>query len=710
MFHARTAMTCRSTPVGRNSRRRPTGARRATFAAVALILGGGGLVAANVYASASENWGGGANQNGTDQVKSGTVTIDCPDVGQKLTDVPNAAKQNVDTELSTLDKQITEAYERLASTRQAQADDANYVQNEILGPLKDNRSAVIDRIKADYQKAGGTAPGAVDGMAACTGMAADQGQPPADGQNGEGGGDQQNGSGGQDAGQQQGDGGQAVSGPVASDFVDITTVQPDVRKPAPQVGASTGEFVTKCGVNENGKHNTDNVIVAPGVKNGAHHLHDYVGNQSNDAFATNDTFAAAETSCDDQGDKSSYYWPVLRVQDGTQDFDQDADGGGKEGNVGRILVAKQAEIKFVGSPTGEVVGMPRFLRIITGDAKAFTNGPANANAHWSCTGFEDKVQLTDKYPICPQGSQVVRSFAFQSCWDGQNIDSANHRTHVAFADAGGNCQNGFKAIPQLTMRLVYDAPQPSIDNGQVKNAYAVDGFPEQLHKPITDHDDFINVMTDDLMNQVVGCINDGRQCGGGADDQPPATSAPSDQPSSGGDNGSAPGNGGGTGDDNGAGGNGGGTGDDNGAPGNGGGSNSGGGNQTEQPPVDTPGTAPDATPGGEGAGGGSHVDHGGATPKVDTTPKSAPNDESAAPQGASGDDNTGQAPVTGDATAAAAAPAGGGDTSVPPAQTEPQAVTGGLAETGAQLWPAAIGGVLVIMGLLLLRRIGRRSV
>ncbi len=41
---------------------------------------------------------------------------------------------------------------------------------------------------------------------------------------------------------------------------------------------------------------------------------------------------------------------------------------------------------------------------------------------------------------------MVRTFAFQSCWDGQNIDSANHRTHVAFADARGNCQNGFKAI------------------------------------------------------------------------------------------------------------------------------------------------------------------------------------------------------------------------------------------------------------------------
>ena len=61
---------------------------------------------------------------------------------------------------------------------------------------------------------------------------------------------------------------------------------------------------------------------------------------------------------------------------------------------------------------------------------------------------------------------MVRTFAFQSCWDGKNIDSANHRTHVAFADADGSCANGFKAIPQLTMRLVYDVPAPSLRTGR----------------------------------------------------------------------------------------------------------------------------------------------------------------------------------------------------------------------------------------------------
>ena len=508
--------------MGRNTRKRRTPlANKAIAASAALALGGGGLIWANFYASAHES--NNSSQNQTKAAAAQVATISCPDVGQKLTSVPTAARAGVDKELALLDKQITEAYARLASTRQAQTNDASFVQNAIVGPLKDKRSATIDRIRIDITRVGGSFNSSLSQLAACTTQTANT---TAGGQNGgqQNGGQQNNGgnqasaspsasAGQNNGGQQAGNGGQAGNGPVAADFVDITKVQANVKaKPRKTGNASTGTFTTRCGVNANGSHNTDNVIVAPGVTNGAHHLHDYVGNQSNDAFANNNTFAAAQTSCSNQGDKSSYYWPVVRIQNGTQDFDQNNDGGGKEGNVGKILVAKQAQIKFVGSPTSKVTAMPQFLRIITGDAKTLTNGLANANAHWSCTGFENKVQLTEQYPICPQGSSVVRTFAFQSCWDGTNIDSANHRTHVAFADANGNCANGFKAIPQLTMRLVYDVPAPVLANGQVKNPYAVDGFPEQLHKPSTDHDDFINVMNANLNNKVANCINTGQRC------------------------------------------------------------------------------------------------------------------------------------------------------------------------------------------------------
>ncbi|MFF0042883.1 DUF1996 domain-containing protein [Streptomyces mirabilis] len=689
------------------------GAQRATFAAAALILGGGGLVAVNVYASATESGSDGQANPNNQTWASGAATIDCPDVGSELAEVPQQARAEVDKEFALLDQQVSEAYARMTSEQQAKAQDADFFQNAILGPLKEKRGAVIDRIKTDFKNAGAEAPNSIDDLATCTAVPADQTQNNAGGQNGDG--QQQNNNGGQQGGQQGGgqQGAGAVSGPVAADFVDITTLQPNVpQKPGNGDNASTGTFTSSCGVNANKKFNTDNVIVAPGVTNGAHHLHDYVGNQSNDAFATNDDLANAETTCQNQGDKSTYYWPVLRVQDGTQEFDADKNGGGLEGNVGKVLQAKQAQIEFIGNPQSKVVEMPTFLRIITGDAKAFTNGPANANAHWSCTGFEDKVQLTDKYPICPQGSSVVRSFAFQSCWDGQNIDSANHRTHVAFADANGNCAGGFKAIPQLTMRLIYDVPAPTLENGQVKNPYAVDGFPEQVHKAITDHDDFINVFDASLMREMVDCINAGRQCGDGA--------------------------GGGAGGDNGG---------NDGAGGGGGGAGTGepsqdepspspdassGGDdatasatptdaQTAQPPVSTPGTT-EPTRGGQTTGTGTGTGTGDTVvvPKADTSPSAAASDTAAAPQGGApehqGSEAThrAQTPAAGadapSTQATAQDTSQAGSQSQSQSQTEPQAVTGDLADTGTNLWPAAAGGVLVIAGLVLLRRIRRGSV
>ncbi|MFJ8824976.1 DUF1996 domain-containing protein [Streptomyces sp. NPDC102467] len=506
--------------MGRTSRKRRSSlATRMTIASAALLLGGGGLVAVNVYASAQEDSGQEAGsetqqQQQLQQQQQQVATIDCPDVGNALPDVPDSARGQVDGELAAMDSQITEAYQRLASNRQAAVQDPNFVQNSILGPLKDKRGAALGRIGQDIQRSGGNPPQQLDAMAACTGRSAEQQQPqqqqqppqqqqqsqqqqqqsqqPATAGGNAGNGNAANGNAG------------SANGPDASDFVDIKSVQPNVATARNQRAASRGTFTTACGRNENGKFNPDNVIVAPGVSNGAHHMHDYVGNQATDAFASDDKLANGQTSCRNQGDKSTYYWPVLRLQNGKAEADANADGGGKDQNVGEIQTPSSVTLQFDGNPTSKVVAMPRFLRIITGDAKAFTNGNANANASWSCTGFENR-QLKDKYPICPRGSKVVRSFRFQSCWDGANADSANHRTHVAFEDQRtGACPGGFKAIPQLVQRIVYNVPPGP--------GFAVDSFPEQLHKPVTDHGDFINVFDAKLMQRVANCINRGDRC------------------------------------------------------------------------------------------------------------------------------------------------------------------------------------------------------
>lgn len=286
-----------------------------------------------------------------------------------------------------------------------------------------------------------------------------------------------------------------TKGSIPADFVDIRRVKTGAPPPEPGRDASTGTFVSRCGTNEDDHNNADDFLFAPRVLGGARYLQDYVGNRSTNAASTDKTLAAAATTCR-LDDRSTYFWPVLRVP-GTTDTD-----GRKQENLGQVLRPASVLLQFRGNPRGDVAAMPRFLRITTGNAAAATQNGADANAAWSCTGFTNRV--TTKYPLCPRGGQVVRTLDFPSCWDGRHTDSAGHRAHVVFPDAAGACPTGTKAIPQLRLRLTYKVPRgPS---------FLVDTTPEQLHNPITDHASFENVMPTRLMNSVVSCINRGRDC------------------------------------------------------------------------------------------------------------------------------------------------------------------------------------------------------
>ncbi|MFH8403852.1 DUF1996 domain-containing protein [Streptomyces sp. NPDC018019] len=409
---------------------------------------------------------------------TGTVagrTISCPDVGQRLRSLPTAAAPEVNRQLGQLEEQVARAFQRWTADPGA--------QDRVLRGLEQDRKATIGRITDALRRAGGQ-PGTLDGLSACRPTERDS-------------------AAAQNVPRGARDGNSADNGPFRDDFVDITTVRPNTRDGAERGrGAASGSFRSECGRNENGHNNPDNLIVAPGVGNGAHHMHDYVGNLATDAFSSDRELAGAGTTCGN-GDRSTYYWPVLRLRDNGRERDADAPGGGQDGNVGTILRPAEVSLTFDGTGTGKVSAMPPFLRNLTGDAKALTNGPANANASWSCTGFEDR-QLKNKYPVCPRGSKVVRSLVFPSCWDGRNIDSANHRTHVVFPDGNGRCRDGFRAVPRLVQRLTYAIPP--------NTPYAVDSFPDQLHNPVTDHGDFINVMPQRLMRTAVDCVNSGRDC------------------------------------------------------------------------------------------------------------------------------------------------------------------------------------------------------
>ncbi|MEU8548937.1 DUF1996 domain-containing protein [Streptomyces roseoverticillatus] len=470
----------------RNRARRPRGRRsgRAVALPIAAVVAAAG-VAAGSWALFFQSSG----------EKTEAVTISCPDVANLLTNVPVAARQAVDMSVASLNEQLNNAVTQLDQARAAGAQNSNDV---LLTDLERQRRQSLGTMSAAITQAAGQPP-SLEKMAPCVfkRQAVDNSGQSVSALAGRNGKRNRNRNG-------NGDGDAADSGLSRRDFADITKVEPNVENPRQQRNASVGSFVSECGRNENQHFNSDNVIVAPGVSNGAHHMHDYVGNLTTDANSDLDSLKASGTTCAD-GDRSAHYWPVLRLLDGSRERDAAAPGGGRDKNVGKILTPSSVTLSYKGNAVSNVTPMPQDMRLITGDAKAFTNGQKDARASWSCTGFENR-ELKTKYPVCPPGSQVVRSLKFPDCWDGRNLDSANHRTHVAFSNDNNTCKKGFQAIPQLTQRLTYDVPPNSF--------FAIDSFPEQRHQPVTDHGDFINVMTPGQAKRAADCINLGQQCKG----------------------------------------------------------------------------------------------------------------------------------------------------------------------------------------------------
>ncbi|WP_035851911.1 DUF1996 domain-containing protein [Kitasatospora azatica] len=286
--------------------------------------------------------------------------------------------------------------------------------------------------------------------------------------------------------------------PGSPDYVRITEVgaEPPTGPPGPD--ASTGSYTEDCGRNQQQHRNTDNVVISPGNVGGAHHVHDYVGNLSTNALSTDQTLAAAGTSCVG-GDLSSYYWPVLRRTDRGASPDSQDD---EHGNSGEILDPESVSVEFLGNPWSQVVPMPRFLRLLEGDPTAGTDGGAQGHARWGCSGFPDRA--TTRYPLCPGSSLLTRTLDFPSCWDGRSTDSSDHRTQAVFPGPSGVCPRDTFAIPHLRVTVGY-RPPPG-------RAFALDAFPEQQHDPTTDHGVFIDVMTDSRMASVVACLNQNRNC------------------------------------------------------------------------------------------------------------------------------------------------------------------------------------------------------
>ncbi|MGV9755058.1 hypothetical protein ACWDUC_04380 [Streptomyces tricolor] len=135
--------------------------RVAVIGGAAAVVLSGAVIAGSALAGTPAGSGGATGA----RTLAGPGTISCPDVASRLPAVPASARAEVDRNLALLQTQIQEANKRLKDT--VGQGGPNFVDNAILGPLKDKRVATVNRIATAIGRTAAK-PTGLDALAPCT--------------------------------------------------------------------------------------------------------------------------------------------------------------------------------------------------------------------------------------------------------------------------------------------------------------------------------------------------------------------------------------------------------------------------------------------------------------------------------------------------------------------------------------------------------------
>ena len=225
----------------------------------------------------------------------------------------------------------------------------------------------------------------------------------------------------------------------------------------------------------------DDPIVFPGGP-GASHDHSFVGNRTTDAFSTFGSLRSGSTTCRRAADTAAYWMPTL--YQGTTP-----------------VLPMGATIYYRRATLAEVTSFPSGLGMISGSAMA-AEPQGRRITFWNC-GIAGGLAPSATVPTCPQarGSFVRLHVRFPSCWDGENLDSADHQSHMAYAVRGMCPSTHPVAVPEIS--LIYRYP-----------TRGGPGFSLASGGQLSAHADFFNAWNPGQLQKLVkGCLNALVHCG-----------------------------------------------------------------------------------------------------------------------------------------------------------------------------------------------------
>lgn len=180
----------------------------------------------------------------------------------------------------------------------------------------------------------------------------------------------------------------------------------------------------------------DDPLFYPG-QSGKSHLHQPWGNKAFDANTTPDTLRkSAETDCNATPyslNRSAYWMPAL-INDQGEVIQPDL--------VSVYYKRKTSASPFCtagsGKTMGICVGLPNEIRFVFGWDMDNPAAPIEG-ASWYCTEGDQKhhPNLDEVFNSgCGAGAQIIADTIAPNCWDGQHLDVADHRSHMAYGSYG----------------------------------------------------------------------------------------------------------------------------------------------------------------------------------------------------------------------------------------------------------------------------------